>query len=446
MNSLFDLFQADGHVLKKVSNTHGGEYAGPCPDCGGNDRFRVWSEQKGGRYWCRQCGKSGDAIQYLKDFRNMTYSQACQYLGKIPKPRRCSAMPCRQSKATFTPREMTAPGSTWTEKAQAFLEQCQHLLWSDKGKDTRDFLHNQKGLSDDTIRSASLGLNSSDVYLDRETWGLAQEKKVNGQNKKLWLPAGLLIPFFVNDSLVRMKIRRSDPGNGDRYIFVSGSSSQSMIWNLDNKIIVIVESELDGMLVYQDAGDLVGVVALGSAQAKPDATAHDAFSNANKILVALDTDDAGAKAAWNFWFETYANKVQRWPCIRGKDPSEAWQQGLDIRAWVMAGLLTEPSNAEQKSAVVSHSINIVGNRKIDQVKEEPAPIKETVATCILSSTDKIVEEKAMPTMGKDELQSIYLPFPVEWNKFDETTLERLAIMTIDGGLSDSEVLNLMEVK
>ena len=27
--------------LKKVANTNGSEYAGPCPFCGGQDRFRV---------------------------------------------------------------------------------------------------------------------------------------------------------------------------------------------------------------------------------------------------------------------------------------------------------------------------------------------------------------------------------------------------------------------
>jgi len=43
--------------LKHVTDT---EYAGPCPWCGGEDRFRVWEE---GNYWCRpgpgHCGRKG---------------------------------------------------------------------------------------------------------------------------------------------------------------------------------------------------------------------------------------------------------------------------------------------------------------------------------------------------------------------------------------------------
>ena len=28
--------------LRRVASTNGGEWAGPCPFCGGHDRFRVW--------------------------------------------------------------------------------------------------------------------------------------------------------------------------------------------------------------------------------------------------------------------------------------------------------------------------------------------------------------------------------------------------------------------
>lgn len=74
---------------KFVASTNGGEYAGPCPVCGGMDRFRVWpKEGNGGRFWCRQCGKHGDMIEYLRWNRNMTFQEACRVVGKplsVPK-------------------------------------------------------------------------------------------------------------------------------------------------------------------------------------------------------------------------------------------------------------------------------------------------------------------------------------------------------------------------
>jgi ssDNA-binding Zn-finger/Zn-ribbon topoisomerase 1 len=58
----------------------GKEHTGACPWCGGSRRLRVWAETQ--RYWCRQCNRKGDAIQYLRDYRNMTYPQAAKYMGK----------------------------------------------------------------------------------------------------------------------------------------------------------------------------------------------------------------------------------------------------------------------------------------------------------------------------------------------------------------------------
>jgi DNA primase len=90
--NIVDLIQQDVR-LKHVSSTGGGEYAGACPWCGGNDRFHVWPE--GGNYWCRQCNRKGDAIQYLIDFRGATFQEAAKAIGKElapPKPRNDSPL------------------------------------------------------------------------------------------------------------------------------------------------------------------------------------------------------------------------------------------------------------------------------------------------------------------------------------------------------------------
>ncbi|MBI9078068.1 MAG: P4 alpha zinc-binding domain protein, partial [Desulfatibacillum sp.] len=70
--TLSDLLQQDGIALKKVAH---GEYSTSCPACGGTDRFRVWPEK--GRWWCRGCEKSGDAIEYLRAFKGLSYFEAC---------------------------------------------------------------------------------------------------------------------------------------------------------------------------------------------------------------------------------------------------------------------------------------------------------------------------------------------------------------------------------
>ena len=57
--------------LKETCSTHRGELHGPCPICGGEDRFMVWPKHpEGPRAWCRQCERWGDCLRwsmYLRD-------------------------------------------------------------------------------------------------------------------------------------------------------------------------------------------------------------------------------------------------------------------------------------------------------------------------------------------------------------------------------------------
>jgi DNA primase len=402
--TILDLLITEGFQPKKIASTNGGEYTGACPFCGGEDRFRIWPEAKGGgQYWCRKCGKRGDAIQFLRDRDGLSYRDACMKLGVAPAMNHSAKVSRMKKKATL--KEKREPsGDKWRHQAGLYIETFQEWLWKEEQKDARDFLHS-KGISDESIKSAGLGWNIVDRYLSREEWGIPAEMKPDGKPKKLWIPKGLVIPCYENQRIIRLRVRCADKRS--KYVLIPGSDMRPMVWNVEKKAVVIVESELDGLLLHQEVGDLVGVVALGSAQAKPDQETHDLLQNADLILVALDSDDAGAKAAWTFWPETYGCKVKRWPCIRGKDPSEAWANGLDIRAWVMAGLPEKQS------------------------PEDP-----------FSAADKATE--TIPAREIDNGEGI--PFTSEWSqRFSEQQLERLAIMTVDGNMSDEEAIRILEV-
>lgn len=55
------------------------EFAGPCPWCGGTDRFHVWPHSERPHYNCvRGCRRNGDAIQLLIDYCDMTFVEACE--------------------------------------------------------------------------------------------------------------------------------------------------------------------------------------------------------------------------------------------------------------------------------------------------------------------------------------------------------------------------------
>lgn len=62
---------------------------GPCPFCGGHDRFVVWptSTRGGGWAWCRDadgnCGWSGDVIALYRDLENVSFARAVEDLASV---------------------------------------------------------------------------------------------------------------------------------------------------------------------------------------------------------------------------------------------------------------------------------------------------------------------------------------------------------------------------
>jgi len=338
--NILSIIQEDGFSSKKVASTRGGEYAGPCPWCGGKDRFLIWPQYRGGRYWCRGCARSGDAIQYIRDTRNLSFLGAIDFLG-IEKPRFKKRQWKQSGPPPFNPKNDPLPPLLWIEKASRFLQWAQNQLWASGGRAALDLLTG-KGLNEETIREAGIGWNpgeyGKDTYRDRRGWGLPCEVRRDGRPKRLWLPMGLVIPLQSEEGPRRIRLRRPEPDEGPRYVIIAGSVLAPLILAPEKKCLLVVESELDAWLCWQEAGDLVGVVALGSAAMKPDASAHELLLKSEIILNALDYDEAGARYAWKFWPETYGQKVKRWPVSIGKDPSDAWQQGLSIRAWIEAGM------------------------------------------------------------------------------------------------------------
>jgi len=334
--TIIELIQGDGFFTKPVGSTGGGEYAGPCPWCAGNDRFRCWPSQgEAGKYWCRGCGRTGDAIQYLRDYRRMTYPEACQYLGRelAQRPPGGSGRPA--GKPAWEPRTCSAPGDLWQAKARRLVDEAVYHLWAPPGAAMLSYLCETKGLTGDTIKEFSLGWVPADRWDAAPAWGLPEFLKDTGKPKRLWIPKGVSIPLLQDGQVVRVRIRR--PDGEPRYFVLRGSGTMAMLIGDGHPVAVLVESELDALLLHQEAGDLVTVVALGNAQTRPDQEAADLLQQSRLILVALDADPAGAKEAWRWWQDHY-RQARRWPPIQGKDPGEMWAADVDLGLWVQAGL------------------------------------------------------------------------------------------------------------
>jgi hypothetical protein len=164
--------------------------------------------------------------------------------------------------------------------------------------------------------------------------------KEDGRKKRLWFPKGVIIPTFdERNRVIKIRIRRPDPlmiFSDIRYYFLPGGCGCVTVLNPTARAHAVVESDLDAFLIIQEAGDLVGVVCLSTAQAKPDARAAQVLSKSLHILNALDFDHAGA-GAWPWWKKQFP-ECERWPVPKGKDPGEAYKAGVNIREWIKTGL------------------------------------------------------------------------------------------------------------
>ena len=325
--------------LKRSSNTYGGEYHGPCPDCGGKDRFHVWPQENNGQgsYWCRSCEKAGDNIQFLRDFEGLSYREACNRLNIVISDSKPMQPSPHIERGGFVPRKYELPSETWQNRAQKLtIWACENLL---KNKSVSHWLLN-RGITEAGIRRHWLGWNpgenGKDIFRSCKAWGLPEIIKDNGKLRALWIPVGLVIPYIYDGRVARIRIRRPEVGGPDdpRYYVLPGSSMKTMILEPDRRAFIVVESELDAVMISQYPQ--IGAVALGSVSAKPDVEVHDVLRNCLQILVSLDFDDPGAKAM-QWWSEKFDN-CERWPVPAGKDPGEAHQLGVDIDKWIKTGL------------------------------------------------------------------------------------------------------------
>lgn len=329
---LSEFLEADSHTVTRrtaaESSTH-------CPWCGDggkgpeSDRFRLYVNED--RYWCRQCGKSGDAIQFLIDSRKMTFPEAAAMVGKTLSPltgKSRSSTPRKATSAPTEPAKVQPP--QWRERAAAGIQRAHDNLM--KNPEALNWLRLERGITRETAERFKLGWLEKNHFFQKSEFGLPAD------GKKLVVPSGLIIPWQDK----RIRVRRSNDEEAEkygRYYVLPGSDSEPMtIGTPSDTTAIIVESELDAILLAQEIRRPVFIVALGSAQVKPGPELLERLAECPAILVALDNDAAGAKAS-PWWAENVPGARRTLtPSRYGKDFGEAFLNGLDLNAWLSAAM------------------------------------------------------------------------------------------------------------
>ena len=265
-------------------------------------------------------------MQYLRDFRRMSFQEAAFLVGK-----ELSAPSKRPRAPAPRPTELAKmQAHRWRERLAVVIEQAHGNLL--KNAESLEWLRLERGIALETVEMFKLGWLERNHFFPKEEFGLP----VDG--KKMVVPSGLIIPW--QDKRIRVRrCNHDDAGQYGRYYVVPGSSAEPMtIGTPHSATALIVESELDAILLYQEIKRPLFIVALGSAAVKPGPELLEKLGMCPAILVALDNDAAGAKAAL-WWLENVPGCHRTLtPSRYGKDFSEAFKNGLALNAWIIAAM------------------------------------------------------------------------------------------------------------
>ena len=111
---------------------------------------------------------------------------------------------------------------------------------------------------------------------------------------------------------------------------------------------MILESELDAILVAQEAAAHVGVLGMGSTATKlSSAMFRYLLDNIPIILISLDNDHSGREKTTDL-LDQLPNAID-WPVPQkyGKDPGDAWKR-MNLMSWIDTGLRNRPMDSEER--------------------------------------------------------------------------------------------------
>lgn len=261
IKSRFDLLSYAGRhseLHKEAAN----EWAGPCPMCGGADRFHVRADG----WFCRQCKNEPwqDAITLVQMIESCTFADALARMAG-----HAFALPLEQRRPVANAK---APQpADWAGKAGVFLAGAQQSLYS---KDLRgaEYLAG-RGLTPATWQRFGLGYAFC---------VLPNTRKPDTKEYSYPPQPAIIMPWYAGRRLVAIRYRflevhtYTDAHNneqtnkqGARY----GSEfagrvfgGQALAWAGENlRTLVICEGEINAMSIYQVAGETrVDVLSLGS--------------------------------------------------------------------------------------------------------------------------------------------------------------------------------------
>jgi len=313
---------------KPAAQTEGGEYKGPCPFCGGKNRFSVQPFRKPyPRFYCRQCTpQGGSVIDYIAKRDNLDpengvdLAEICRRAigGNLPQNNST-----KQNRHDYIKPAYSSPAEEWQKSAEKIINSCQDRLWNDpQALKALNWLK-ERGLTEKTIKEFRLG------YSPGYTEG------------GLFVARGITIPGIVKNKIWYIKIRKAVRPGEQKYTMVKGSRPAAIYnadWLIGSDIALFCEGEFDCMIAHQELNDVIPCVTLGGVTSTPDLATWGAYIiPLKKIISCYDNDDAGSDGAKRL-AELAGDRVANIKIPDGKDINDLYLSGSDLFDWLKPGI------------------------------------------------------------------------------------------------------------
>lgn len=200
---------------RKAASQNGGEWSGPCPFCGGKDRFSVQPYHDEPRWLCRHCtdGVWKDIIEFVMRRDGGTFEDACRSIGwngaetdpqkynELSDQRRIAQEAEEAQRSAQLDAKLAEYSTAEIWRAYQRRMEGEQITWWEN-----------QGIPSDWQQYLRLGYTDSKKYKDRA--GVLQNS-----------PA-YTIPYFHKDFDFRsLQYRLTAPGISDRYRFEYGLKS-----------------------------------------------------------------------------------------------------------------------------------------------------------------------------------------------------------------------------
>ncbi len=311
--------------------------------------FSIEPEGKRWKCWsaCPSDANGGNAIDFYMAWRGVDFKTALDQLAdrvqvdrSRPAGQRQPDRPVQQPRPF---RESHLPDPAWVVRAEAFVNYARTELWKPAGQDALRWLREERGLTDETIRTARLGFNPKDYFDDPARWG-------DKSGDKVYCALGVVIPETVEGEIAFVQIRRPLPGDslamaigrhvtvkqGEKpFKYISLRGGKRGLYGIDDltdkPIAVLTEGEFDRLLAWQAAGDLADFCTIGGARMLLDVRGAASLLGKIKIIATYDADTAG-DAGRNYLHQITARIENVTPPAH--DLTDYWRDGGNLRAWL----------------------------------------------------------------------------------------------------------------